>query len=119
MRNFWITAMLFAVSLALLSAVEWNLNYPLNDESVYARAVNVMLTTGKLGCEGCTASSLFLILYGTLISIIFGYSLTVLRFGAMFLGAAGIALTYILLIKFGAKRKIAALISLLLLANPL
>ncbi len=119
MRNFWIMVMLFAVSLALLAAVEWNLNYPLNDESVYARAVNVMLTTGKLGCEGCTSSALVLILYGTFLSSIFGYSLTVLRFGAMFLGATGIALTYILLIKFGAKKKIAVLISLLMLVNPI
>jgi len=118
MRNIWIAGILFAASLLFLTAVDWQLNHPLNDESVYARAVNVMLTTGKLGCEGCTASSLFLILYGTLISMIFGYSITILRLGAIVLGAAGIVLTYALSVRFGAKRKIAALISLLLLVNP-
>ncbi len=118
MRNLKVSVLLFFVSLIFLTLVEWQLDYPLNDESVYARAVNVTLTTGKLGCEGCTASALFLVLYGTLISTIFGYSLTILRLGAIFLGATGIALTYFLLTKFGAKRKIASLISLLLLVNP-
>jgi hypothetical protein len=95
-------------------------NFPLNDDWVYARAVQSILQKGYLDLStGHTAANLFSQAYwGALFCLPFGFSFTALRFSTLTLGLVGVLATYGLLREAKANQLFSLLGTLLVALNP-
>lgn len=104
---------------ALLVAVPPAGEFPIDDDWVYARAVQTLLETSRLEVPAWTAASLALqTLWGALFASVFGFSHLTLRCATLTLSAVG-ALGCYALLRPMVGRGWALVGGLLLLANPL
>lgn len=113
------------VALALGWALVWLAtlpfgDFPLNDDWVYARAVQSLLETGRLQILPWSAANAAAQIYwGALFCEVFGFSHQSLRFATAVLGAVGVVATYGLLRELRAAVGVAALGALVVGCNPL
>lgn len=94
--------------------------FPLNDDWAYARAVNVLLTSGKIAITSWGAMTLIAqVLWGALFCLPFGFSFTALRISTLVLGFAGIIAAYLLLKEIKTPKWIRFFLALVILSNPI
>jgi len=110
--------LLAAVSLIFLMSVPLP-EFPMNDEWMFARSVNIYLDTGKITCDGCTVSGTLLVSIGSLISSVFGFGFALLRYFVIATAAGSVILTYLMLRKMGGKENTSAIVAAFLLVNPI
>ena len=95
-------------------------NFPLNDDWWYARTVSTLLAQHKLEMPFFPSMTLIAhVLWGTLFSLVFGFSFNVLRLSTLFLGLTGVLATYGLLREIGASRLVAFIGAMTVALNPI
>jgi hypothetical protein len=109
---------LAVVSLVFLLAVPLP-EFPMNDEWMFYRSVNIYLDTGRIVCDGCTVSGTLLVSIGSLISEVFGFGFATLRYFVIATASATVVITYLTLRKMGGKENVSLLVSAFLLTNPI
>lgn len=109
-----------ALFLALTLAVQpWG-NFPLNDDWIYARLVEVLFTRGQLQTSSyLSATATAQIVWGAAFALVLGFSHTTLRFATFVLGLVGVMVSYGLLRQVNAPRHLAALGAATMAVNPL
>jgi len=95
-------------------------NFPLNDDWAYGKTVETLLKEGIYRPENWPAMTLIAQIYwGYLISLIFGFSFTILRFFTIILGIIGILFLYRILKKIALNNNVAFIGALIMVINPL
>jgi hypothetical protein len=95
-------------------------DFPLNDDWVYARAVQSILETGRFQLAGWSQASAFSQAYwGALFCWPSGFSFTALRFSSLALGLGGVLATYALLRQLQASPPTAMIGASAVAVNPL
>ncbi len=95
-------------------------DFPLNDDWSYARPVKSFIEKGHLELTGWPAMTLIgHLVYGILLTKVFGFSFTVLRMGLLVMGLVGIVSTYSLLLSFKVPPFQSFLSALLIGFNPM
>ena len=93
--------------------------FPIHDDWVYAKTVHTLVSQGKYElCGYQTTTLLAQALWGALISLCFGFSMTALRFSVIFLGGLGILAAYRLFRGAGGERWVSFLATLTLMTTP-
>src|SRR5438067_3533531 len=120
--KFWLVSppLLLLLALAgLVAAVPPFGEFPVEDDWLYARAVEALIQHGQLQVPAWTATSLVLqACWGALIALLFGFSHSALRASTLLLSALGGLGCYLLLRELLDPKR-AMFGSLLLLFNPL
>ena len=94
--------------------------YPLDDDWSYVRAAEVFHNTGQIRFTDWTAMSLLFQLWlGTGFTLLFGYSIELLRLSTLFISLIGLIFFYFLLREVGLKWHLSLLALSLFLFNPL
>jgi Dolichyl-phosphate-mannose-protein mannosyltransferase len=97
-------ALLIAVWLLAVFAVDPVGNFALNDDWAYASAVRALVEQRELRLSGWTATNLIAqLLWGALFCLPFGFSFTALRISTLVLALLGVLATYALLREAQAK----------------
>jgi 4-amino-4-deoxy-L-arabinose transferase-like glycosyltransferase len=109
---------LAVVSLVFLLALPLP-EFPMNDEWMFYRSVNIYLDTGRIVCDGCTVSGTLLVSIGSFISEVFGFGFATLRYFVIATASATVVITYLTLRKMGGKENLSLLVSAFLLTNPI
>jgi len=95
-------------------------NFPLNDDWAYYQNVYYLAEEGRFFFSDWLAMTLVLqVIWGALVSKIFGFSFTVLRLATVLLGVIGTWSCFLFFNKFCKEKILAYLAALLLLINPL
>lgn len=107
---------LWLIILALVNPIG---NFPLGDDWAYAKPVKNYLDTGILRLTDWGSMTLVMhVFLGIIVSKIFGFSFTVLRFLTLIFSLFGSIGTYFFSKEAGIKKNISLLISILILFNP-
>jgi hypothetical protein len=95
-------------------------DFPLNDDWVYALAVQSLLETGRFSLPSAASVNVFAQAYwGALFCLPFGFSFTALRVSTIVLGTGGIFALYLLLRELGIQRRLALVGAFNLAVNPI
>ncbi|MFH1522806.1 MAG: glycosyltransferase family 39 protein [Patescibacteria group bacterium] len=107
---------IFLVSIFIVNPIG---EYALNDDWVYYDAVRQMLNN-NLNFDSYVGPALIgQLIYSIILSMIFGFSFSLLRLSTLFLSLLGIIFLYKLLVNLSISPKKSFLISLLFLFNPI
>ena len=112
-------AMLVAYCLVNLLVIQPAGNFPLNDDWIYSDSVFHLMKTGQFRLLGCSPFNLLSTLLGAVVCSVFGQSHEVLRGLTILLGLATTIVLYFTLLRIGLKRIDAALLVMVLAANPM
>ncbi len=116
----WSDAFLLAVVWIAMVAITNPIgDFPQNDDWVYALAVESILKNGRFEVLSMTSANFGPLAYwGALFSWLFGFSYTALRFSTLVLGLAGVIALYALVIEVWQERRIALVLALAVMVNP-
>ena len=94
-------------------------DFPQNDDWVYARAVDSIVRTGRFELLDMTSANVGpLAWWGALFVRLFGPGYTSLRYSSLVLGIIGIVALYALALEVCQRRRIAMVLALAILVNP-
>ena len=119
-QDIFVFLALTAIWIAMAAFVNPIGNFPLNDDWVYAQAVQSLLDTGRYKFLSETSANVGPQIYwGALFCLPTGFSFTALRFSTLTLGLIGTLVLYSLVLEATQDRKLSTLAALCLVANPL
>jgi hypothetical protein len=93
--------------------------FPINDDWVYSDSVRHLLEAGQLRLVGCSSACFLHVVFGALFCLPFGWSHVALRCETIFVAFLAAIGLYILLRQIDTKPAHAAMLALLLAANPI
>jgi Dolichyl-phosphate-mannose-protein mannosyltransferase len=94
-------------------------NFPLNDDWIYSESVDHLLRTGQFHLLGCSPACVLHVVLGAVACLPAGFSHEHLRLLTNVMALLTSFMLYVTAINLGMERRLAALTSLVLLANPL
>lgn len=111
---------LLAVAISVLALIFVpSPQFPMSDEWMFARSVNIFFDSGVIGCDGCTTSGTLLVSIGIMLTKIFGFDFSTLRYLVIFLGSLSVGVSYLLVKEITNNSKFSFLASFFLLVNPI
>lgn len=119
-RDLFFAAALMAVWALQSFLIDPRGEFPLNDDWIYSRSVWIFFRTHQIRfIDWQVAATPVQTLWGGLVSLFAGFSMTALRLSVVFLGGAGVLLSYALFREFHKDRFPAFFAALLIAVNPI
>lgn len=119
-RSHWGIILILLSFLGSAVIVPIMVDVPISDDWIYARSVEIFLSSGRLEILNISVASLvFQVLWGSVFAKILGYSFGILRVSTFALVLISGLYFYLLLEKFNIKKELATLGTAIYLFNPL
>jgi 4-amino-4-deoxy-L-arabinose transferase-like glycosyltransferase len=93
--------------------------FPISDEWMFTRSINIFFDNGVFTCDGCTTSGTLLVAIGIIITKIFGFDFTAFRYLIILFGSLSVGFSYLLIKEITNKPKLSFLASFFLLVSPI